>query len=256
MRIIQKWILCAFLLLAGSSAEATSISYPLSPRNNLGRIISYQVKHLSVTNTPVNTVQPVSEVLKKKNVTAYSHKQWHYAGIAVKVCGWAACAVGVLFLTLIFSKGMTFCIWILLFLSHAGLMLYSGSVFETLVLPNLLAVFIIFTKDFPRANKVVAGVGLATFVVSLGVIGIINLNGLSYVDDYAYPEYLVSSTSTNTVVIHEKMELPYGSRYGKQILFRYGGIRTVRTNELATLLQAQAEEIRVFRQGTQPTDKE
>jgi hypothetical protein len=246
---LPRGLLCAFLLLACSSVEATSISYPLSPRNNLGRIIVYQAKNLSVTNTPINTVQPVCEVLKKKNVTAYSYKQWHYAGIAVKVCIWAASALGVIFLTLAFSKGMSFFLWLLFFFSQSALNHDPGSAFVKFVLPNLLVGGIILTKDFPKARKAVAGVCLAVLVVSLGAIGLINLNGFSYVDDYSYPEYLVSSTSTNRVIIHEKMELPYGSKYGKQILFRYGGIRTVRTNELARLLQAQAEEIRMFKQG-------
>lgn len=225
------------------------MGFPSSPNRNLS-IISYEAKQLSVTNTPVNTLSPVCEVLKKKNVTAYSYKQWHYVGIAVKVCIWAACALGVLYLTQIFSRGMTFCIWILIFISYAGL---DHDIGIEAVFQNLLAVCIIFTKNFPRATKLVAGVSLAILVVSLGAIGVINRNGFLYLDDYAYPEYLVSSTSTNIVVVHEKMDLPY-DKYGKhmkKIIFRDGPISMVTTNELATLLQAQAEEIRRFRQTEQ-----
>jgi len=88
-------------------------------------------------------------------------------------------------------------------------------------------------------------------VVSFLAFKLINLNGLSYLDDYAYPDYLVSSTSTNIVIVHEKMELPYRRSY-KNLLFRDGRMTHVGTNELAVLLQAQAEEIRLFRQANPP----
>jgi hypothetical protein len=239
------------LALACSSAEATSISYPLSPRNNLGRILYYPVKNLSVTNTPVNTVLPVCEVLKKKNATAYSYKQWYYEGIAIKVCIGAVCGLVLLFLTDIFSMGFVFLLWIVFFFLGIGLSHDWDSV--SVALSTLLAPGIILTKYSPRARKVVTVVCLMLLVLSLGAIGVINRNGFLYLDDYAYPEYLVSSTSTNIVVVHEKMDLPY-DRYGKymkKIILRDSRISTVRIDELATLLHAQAEEIRRFRQAEQ-----
>ena len=241
-------LLCAFLLLACSSVNASMGESLASPRYNFYFKISGHVKNLSVTNTPINTVQPVCEVLKKKNVTAYSYKQWHYVGIAGKVCGAAVCGLILLYLTDIFSMGFVFLLWIVFFFLGIGLSHDWDSV--SVALSTLLAPGIILTKYSPRARKVVTVVCLMLLVLSLGAIGVINRNGFLYLDDYAYPEYLVSSTSTNIVVVHEKMELPY-DKYGKhmkKILFRDGRLMGVSPNELATLLQEQAEEISRFRQ--------
>jgi len=220
-----------------------------SPSFNLPFKIAEQVRYLSVTNTPINTVQPVCEVLKKKNVTRYCYKQWHYVGIAVKVCGGAVCGLVILFLSDIFSMGFAFCLWSVFFLLGIGLSHDWDSV--SVALSTLLAGGIVLTKYSPRARKVVAGICLMLLVVSFLAFKLINLNGLSYLDDYAYPDYLVSSTSTNIVIVHEKMELPYRRSY-KNLLFRDGRMTHVGTNELAVLLQAQAEEIRLFRQANPP----
>jgi hypothetical protein len=224
-----------------------------SPSYNLQFKIANQVRNLSVTNTPVNTVQPVCEVLKKKNVTAYSYKQWHYLGIVKKVCAGAICGLVLLHLTDIFSMGFVFFLYLLFFILILGLNHDWDSVFAAL--STLLAGGIILTKYSPKAKKAVAVVCLVVLVLSLCVIGVFNRDGVSYLDDYSYPEYLVSSTSTNIVVVHEKMELPYSRSY-KKLLFREGRMTYLSTNELATLLQAQAEEVRLFRQANPPQKAE
>ncbi len=220
---------------------------PSSPSLNLS-IISRQTQYLSVTNTPVNTVQPVCEVLKKENHTRYSYKQWFFSGLAGKVCYGAVCVLITLFLTDFLSVGFIFCLWFL----HS--FLSFGFIHETGAwgwIPILVPPGFILTKHFPKTKKAVAVVCLIILALSLGALGLINRDGLSYLDDYSYPEYLVSSTSKNIVVVHEKIDLPYSRSY-KKLLFREGRMTYLSTNELATLLQAQAEEIRLFRQANPP----
>jgi hypothetical protein len=256
MRIIQKWILCAFLLLAGSSAEA-SISYPFSPSRNLS-IIYNEAQHLSVTNTPVNTLQPVCNVLKEKKVTGYSFKQWYVLGLSTKVFGASVFFLIVLLLTHTFlriSMGMALFLLAFFFVSSFVTIFNTGP-FPFIIIG--IAAGIVMTRDYPRVGKVLMGLCLATLVVSFLAMKRVNLKTFSYMDDYSFPEYLVSSTSTNRVIIHEKMELPYG-KYGnvrKELLYRDGRRSFVRPHQLTALLQAQAEEIRMFKQVTQPQDKE
>jgi len=218
-----------------------------SPSLNIS-IISRQTKYLSVTNTPVNTVQPVCEVLKKENVTRYSYKQWHFAGLAGKVCAAAVCALITLFLTEFLSVGFIFCLWLLHSFLSFGLIHETGAWGW---IPILVPPGFILTKHFPKTKKAVTVVCLVILALSLGALGLINRDGFSYLDDYSYPEYLVSSTSTNIVVVHEKINLPYSRSY-KKLLFSDGRMTYVRANELSTLLQAQAEEIRLFRQANPP----
>jgi len=227
---------------------------PSSPSLNLS-IISYHTKHLSVTNTPVNNVHSGCEVLKKENVTRYSYKQFYFSALSGGACVISAFFLVVLLLTHSFlriSMGKAF------FLLGLMVLLSFGSILLTGPAPLIvigIAAGLVLTRDCPRVGKVLILFCLVTLVVSFLAFQLINRNGFSYLDDYSYPEYLVSSTSTNIVVIHEKIDLPYSRSY-KRILLREGRIRLVSTNELATLLQAQAEEIRLFRQATQPQDKD
>jgi hypothetical protein len=223
-----------------------------SPSYNLQLKIANQVRNLSVTNTPINTVQPVCEVFKKENVTRYSYKQFYFSRLSGGACGISAFFLVVLLLTHSFlriSMGMAFFL--------LGLMLLSTLLDPA---PGTLIVFgiaagLVLTRDCPRVGKVLTLLCLVTFVVSFLAFQLINRNGFSYLDDYSYPEYLVSSTSTNIVVVHEKIDLPYSRSY-KRILLREGRIKFVSTNELATLLHAQAEDIRLFRQANSPQKAE
>jgi hypothetical protein len=243
-------LLFAFLLLACSSAEA-SMGFPSSPNRNLS-IISYEAKQLSVTNTPVNTLSPVCEVLKKKSVTRYSYKQWYYLNLAMDFLIASIWVFIALFITHIFSMGMAIILWILLFLGTIATIHEAGALgWITL----LVSFCIIPTTNFPKVRKVVAGVGLVTLIVSFLAVTLIDRNQLTYVNDYSFPEYLVSSTSTNIVVIHEKIDLPY-ARSSKWLVYRDGRMTRMRTNELARLLQAQAGEISRFRQAEQPQKSE
>jgi hypothetical protein len=244
---MKRILCCLFLLLACSSAEA-SMADLSSPSYNLPFKIADQVRYLSVTNTPINTVQPVCEVLKKKNVTRYSYKQFYFSRLSGGACAISAFFLVVLLLTHSFlriSMGMSFFLLGLYFLSS------FVSIHETGGAPLIIIVIaagLVLTRDCPRVGKVLTLLCLVTLVVSFLAFKLINRNGFSYLDDYLYPEYLVSSTSTNIVVVHEKMELPYRRSY-KNLLFRDGRMTHVSTNELATLLQAQADEIRKFRQA-------
>lgn len=215
MRIIQKWILCAFLLLSCSSAEA-SISLSVPSQRNIVNFLQYAPVQ-SVTNSPVNTWFPACEVLKEKKVEGHSNKQSHYFN-------------GILFIGLF---GPVFFLGVLA-------IAYSGS-----------------SKRLSRWDKAIIGIAATVFILALVGFKLVGLNRFAYMDDYSFPEYLVSSISTNIVVVHEKMDVSYKKMFKskRRILFIDRRIEFVSTNELATLLQAQAEEIRRFKQGTASTNQ-
>lgn len=210
MRIIQKWILCAFLLLACSSAEA-SISLSVPSQRNITKFLQYEQVQ-AVTNSPVNTWAPACEVLKEKKVEGRSNKQAHLFS-------------GIIFIGLF---GPIFFLGVLA-------IAYSGS-----------------SKRLSRWDKAIIGIAATVFILALVGFKLVGLNRFAYMDDYSFPEYLVSSISTNIVVVHEKMDVSYKKMFKsrRSILFRDRSMRIVSTNELATLLQAQAEEIRMFKQAT------
>jgi hypothetical protein len=250
---LSRGLLCAFLLLASSSAEA-SISRFDPTRYNIRSFSQYSKVH-SDTNSAVSSWAPVRDYLKETKVAGCSKKQWYFKRNLSNVFVGSMFFLVVLALTLIFSKGMVFFLWILLCLPSISIIHETEPwwLFMILSLPC-----IILTKDFPRARKGLAVICLAALVVAFLAMKLIDLNRFAYMDDYSFPEYLVSSTSTNIVVVHEKMDLPYDKygKYRKQLLFKNGRITTVRTNELGTLLQEQAEEIRMFKQGTTPKNPE
>jgi len=216
MRIIQKWILCAFLLLACSSAEATSISLSVPSQRNITKFLQYEQVQ-AVTNSPVNTWAPACEVLKEKKVEGRSNKQSHYFN-------------GILFIGLF---GPVFFLGVLA-------IAYSGS-----------------SKKLSRWDKAIIGIAATVTILALVGFNLVGLNRFAYMDDYSFPEYLVFSTSTNIVVVHEKMDVSHKKMFKsrRRILFRDRRIEFVSTNKLATLLQAQAEEIRRFKHGTASTNQ-
>jgi len=253
---LKRILCCLFLLLSCSSAEATSIAHFDPTLHNIHRFSQYS-KVQSETNAFVSSWAPARDFLRENKLEGCSTKQFHLTGIFTVMFVGAIFFLVVLCLTLVLSKGMVFLLWILYFIWGYALS-YEQYLFMKFVLSTMLVIGVILTKDFPRVRKAVAGICLMVLVVSLGARRLINPSGFSYIDDYSFPEYLVSSTSTNIVVVHEKMDLPYAKygRYRKQILFRNGRMTSVRTNELATLLQAQAEEIRLFRQANPPQKAE
>ncbi len=207
---LPKGLLCAFLLLASSSAEA-SISLSVPSQRNIVKFLQYAPVQ-SVTNSPVNTWVPACEVLKEKKVEGRSNKQAHlFNGII-----------------LIGLFGPIFFLGVLA-------IAYSGS-----------------SKRLSRWDKAIIGIAATVFILALVGFKLVGLNRFAYMDDYSFPEYLVSSISTNIVVVHEKMDVSYKKMFKsrRSILFRDRSMRIVSTNELATLLLAQAEEIRMFKQAT------
>lgn len=213
---LPRGLFCAFLLLAGSSAEA-SISLSVPSQRNIVKFGRYALVQ-SVTNSPVSTWAPACEVLKEKKVEGRSNKQAHlFNGII-----------------LIGLFGPIFFLGVLA-------IAYSGS-----------------SKRLSRWDKAIIGIAATVFILALVGLKLVGLNRFAYMDDYSFPEYLVSSTSTNIVVVHEKMDVSYKKMFksSRSILFRDRRIRfSVSTNELATLLQAQAEEIRMFKQATASTNQ-
>lgn len=212
---LPRGLLCAFLLLACSSVEA-SISLSVPSQRNIVIFLQYaQVP--AVTNSPVNTWAPACEVLKEKKVEGCSNKQSHYFN-------------GILFIGLF---GPVFFLGVLA-------IAYAGS-----------------SKKLSRRDKAIIGIAATVIVLALVGFNLVGLNRFAYMDDYSFPEYLVSSTSTNIVVVHEKMDVSHNKMFksSRKILFIDRRIEFVSTNELAILLHAQAEEIRRFRQGTASTNQ-
>jgi hypothetical protein len=211
-----KRILCCLFLLLSCSSAEASISLLAPSQRNIGKFSQY-AQVQSVTNSPVNTWAPACAVLKEKKIEGFSNKQAHLKGILILVF------CGPLFFLVVLAIA------------------YSGS-----------------SKRLSRWDKALIGITATVIILSLVGLKLVGLNRYAYINDYSFPEYLVSSTSTNIIVVHEKIDLPYKKfdRTRRALIFRDHRITSVRTDELATLLQAQAEEIRLFRQANPPQKAE
>jgi hypothetical protein len=250
-------LLFAFLLLACSSAEATSLTD--NSRKNIYNFSKY-AQSQSTTNSLINTWAPACEFLKGKQIEGCSAKQSHLKLVFVAtLCG------GLFFLGLLIaicftsSKGEAIlaCFIYIIFLGSLGLTAFPLLVLSVLF-TTIMAPVVILTKNYIGVHKVLSGIAVVIIIVGMVGVKFADVHRFAYLEDYSFPEYFVASTSTNIVVVHEKIDLPYKRIFKsrKSIIFRDGRIASVSTNELATLLRARAEEIRRFRQAEQPQKTE
>jgi hypothetical protein len=244
-----------FLALACSSTEATSLTD--NARKNIYNFSKY-AQSQSATNSLVNTWAPACEFLKEKQIEGCSAKQSHLKLVFVAtLCG------GLFLLGLLIAIGFSSsksetiltCFVYIACLGVLGLsvvpLLFLSVIFTAITAPILILI-----KKYPGVHTVLGGIALMICIVGIVGIKFVDVHRYAYLEDYSFPEFLVSSTSTNIVVVHEKIDLPYKKFDRRGLIFRDLRITWVSTNELATLLQAQAEEIRRFRQAEQPQKTE
>lgn len=229
-------------------------------RRNIWKFLQYSPVQ-SVTNSPVITWAPACEVLKEKKVEGRSNKQAYQELLLVNVVVgilWIFGVLGVTYSSASKGKAVLNCLVYLTIIGGLAFFTYPPILGLSALLAIVVAPLVILAMDNPLMNRIIRGISVVIFIAALVGWKLVGSDRFAYLDDYSFPEYLTSSTSTNIVVVHEKIDLPHKNVYKSinAILYRDRRIRTVSTNELAALLQAQAEEIHLFRQATQPQDKD
>jgi hypothetical protein len=81
---------------------------------------------------------------------------------------------------------------------------------------------------------------ISLILASVVLIGRVTSDKYQYLSDYTYPEYLRVSSSSNIVLIHERLDL---RPRRKSVLFKDGRVMSLGEEELDEFLQIQETEV-------------
>jgi len=246
MILLRQLLLTICIFLPVVSVNA-SMGYPDVVRQNMIQIRSY-ARYQSVTNSPVNTWTPVCEVMKQNCSKKLSARQDTLGRLFSSMSVSCVFFLFVLVLTHSYmrvSTGMAWFLWLLLF-AYSVLTYLDWDWWVPSIL--LLSAGLIISRNIVAIGRWFAGVITLLLLVSLSAALLLDKKGFSYLDDYSYPEYLTLSSSTNIVVIHEKIDLRYRERRHRRrvVLFKDGRMPYITTESLVEILQAQANEIAAY----------